>query len=718
MSDTYIDFEPPAWYEVDAVVQNGSATMSQVLGDPCGRGNIVARCNVVGTSGAYVEKNFTHTVSPGESLYMGFFLKANVSANGAWITQLVNSGSPNAAIYLLIKDETPGWKKWMGYCKRDGGINTMPQWIVDSYGKWDWFVLQIKRATIAANDGEYHIYQNGVLRSSRTGEDNYDSAGQSAWKCTVGAFAGGQDGLNLDFDEVKISTSYPEPYAPTPETDYPESRRTVVLYRQASSDSREFADYCVDQMGVPRCNLCPLPNATVNETLADYATFQTEIETDLAAWLALNPTVAANCSTFLIGYGVPGYFTHGGVKHSATSRLMNYGTAFSSQTANPFYNPATVGRLTIDDLRLANVYLCSRIDADTLAHAKDVLDCGLQIAGCGLNDSDKLYSDESDYLASLNCQHLRIQTDSIGEYINDAFAWGATGAGFSDGGIRACFTDDSANTGDTLRATSELFDAIIINGYASGLGNSETADTFDIDSFFEMLRIGGTLAEALAVSIANLDYTAVTVGLPTITVAFQVGGYNVYHGQVQKDQIDYDTPVAYLRAGVAQVDLVDFALAEDVDHYFGVRAVSSEGVEEENTTVTTRARIESGQLIGPPPNRIASALATAIAAGKIDLAFRYNARGQAAVASAIQVAQIVGGEIDWSSLLTTVSITGTCRKSVELGPFDHGQTVRLALRAVTAGGVAGAVFGASPVVADTTGPAAVDYLSVSQEGSS
>lgn len=714
----HIDCEVDANGEWDAIVESGISTIVQSADAAFPeRGNIGLRSTVSAwNEKAYAQIEPMTAIEAGGTRYFRWYFRYvewdNARGRQFCVYNLDGTNENYRPFVVWLENGT-----LQVYVYNDSGGSVVHNIVSPALGRWYCVELQLTRASSAvASDGIVRAWVDGMPVAETTGIDNYDRA-NGVGTVRMGAEYYCYAGLVIDTDELVIADDYIGPYVPTPLTDYPEARRTVVLYRQASSDSREFADYCVDQLGVPRCNLCSLPNATANESLASYATFQTEVETDLAAWLTTNPTIAANCSTFLIGYGVPGYFTHGGVNHSATSRLMNYGTAFSSETSNPLYNPATVARLT--KTALGGKYLCTRIDADTLQHAKDVLDCGLQIADGGLNGDDKLYSDESTYLASLNCQHLRIQTDDLPGvwFDDDAFTWGDTSlAGFeATGGERVLLCDDTADSGDTLRAASELFTAIITNGYASGLGNSETADTFDIDSFFEMLRIGGTLAEALAVAIANLDYTAVAVGHPLMTVTFQLGGYNIYQGQARADQIDYDTPVAYLRAGVAQANLVDLGLAEDTDWYFGCRAVSSKGVEEENTTVTTRVRIESGAMIGPPPNAIASASVVAIAAGSLSLSFRYNARGEAATATAVQVALVTGGVADWSSPLDTISIAGTCRKSAELGPFDHGSTVRLALRAVTAGGVGGAEYRLDPVVADSVGPGAVDYLIAAQE---
>jgi len=428
-----------------------------------------------------------------------------------------------------------------------------------------------------------------------------------------------------------------------------------VLYRSASADSVEFADYCAAELGVPRCNLVPLPNATADETLADYATFQAEVENDLAAWLALNPTVAANVTTFLVGYGVPGCFTHAGVVHSAASRLMHYGSAFSSGAPNPLYNPSTVERLTATALSAAGVYLACRIDADTLAHAKEIVNRQSSIVN--LQDADTLYSDDAAYLASLPCQRLRIVTAALGEYANDAFVFGDTGTpSFGAAGSRVCFVDDSADAADTLRAASELFDAIVTNGYAAGLGFSSLTSNLSPLAFFEMLRVGGTLAEAFCVAIASLDYTAVPIGSPLMTVAFQLGGYNVYLGKGSPDMIDWDQAIAYTRYNVEAIT-INVPLMEGQKHVLAARAVSHLGVEEHNTHVLSYVELDAEGNLLPRPMSAPSEITTDIQGdGSLVMSFSYRPPTGFAPADAFEIFSDGGtGTVDLEEPVATLS---------------------------------------------------------------
>ncbi len=313
----YLDFEPPLADEGWTVTEVGLSTAVRTTDASFPeRGSFGLRCTIVGTDRAFMTKTTSISISPGGSLYTGFWLRP--------------SSLPSASLSLIADQEsTPGLSMVL-YLYNTGRLRFRVSddvggfWDVANItaiieNRWYWIVYRIDRATTnIALDGGGALYLDGSLVNSINNVDNYDRFVDNI-ELDVGPTGLAKDGSIFDFDEVKVSTTYPEPYVPTPSTANPCAERTVVLYRQASADSIEFADYCVSQLGIPRSNLCPLPNATATEALATYATFQTEVETDLNAWLTLNPTVAAQTTGFLLGYGVPGYFTNAGSKYSAAS---------------------------------------------------------------------------------------------------------------------------------------------------------------------------------------------------------------------------------------------------------------------------------------------------------------------------------------------------------------------------------------------------------------
>ena len=688
MSHTFLAMNELAGHaEWDSVVEDGSSTIIQSADAAFSeRGSLGLRVTIVGASGAYVQKNnIGISLSPGGSVYIGEWIRFPAYPSAA--TTLIYPRSTFGYLGFICFYDTGRLRPGLYHDDLTGYLPGYSD--VLTAGRWYYIAWEIRRATSAvASDGGLALWVDGQPQVAGYACDNYDCAINLDY-AKFGVPIMARDGFVLDFDGIKIATTYPEPFVPTPLTEYPEARRTVVLFRQASADSFAFADYCVSELGVPRSNLCPLPNATANETLADYATFQSEVETDLAAWLALNPTVAANCSCFLIGHGVPGYFDYapGGLythKISATSRLMNFGTAFSMATDNPLYNPATVARLT--KTTLGGKYLCTRIDADTLANAKLIIDRGLAVAGTAtLPATDKIFSDDSDYLASLACQHLRIQSTDYADYTdleNDAFVFGyAAGVTFGAAGSRACFADDSADSADTLRATSELFDAIITNLYAAGLGFSADGCSLNAECFFEMLRIGGTLAEAVAVSVAKLDYTAVAVGLPFMTVAFRLGGYNVYRGVGGIEDINWNSPVAYLRAGQDSIAF-DQDLLPGQRYIYAVRTVSSAGAEERNTQVITYVETdEQGNLL-PAPLARPTDLAVDVRQSSLLIGFSCYAPLGFSEADGFDVLSDNGtGQLDLDNPVATVERSRNGQFDFETSITRPGTPVLLSVRA-------------------------------------
>ncbi len=677
----YIDNEVPALGEWDLKFEAGDSTIVPVAGDACGRGDAVLRTTIVGTDVAYVQKNLNVSLDPGGWIYFGFWMRPGSYPSNYTYPLMVKDalGSTTGLYSLLLTD-----LQIKVSTKDDGGAAHTAGYVTGLVlDRFSYLVFALRRSSgVAANDGVLRLYFDGQLLDEATGIDNYDRFA-SVDLLRMGCPAGPRDGYWYDFDEVKIALDeYPEPFTSTPLTDYPEAARTVVLFRRDDSESREFADYCVSELDIPRANLCPLPNATANESLADYATFEAEVETDLAAWLTLNPTVAANCSCFLLGYGVPGYFTSGGLKHSATSRLMNYGTAFSSQTTNPLYNPATVARLT--KAAMGGKYLCTRIDADTLQHSKDVLDCGLRIADCGfLPATDKLFSNDSAYRASLACQHLRIITAGLGTFADDAFVWGNTMPDWGSAGSRAVFVDPSVASLGTMRAaTTECSEAVLTALYAAAMGSAgNDGINVDAESFFEMLRIGGSLAEAFAVAVEHLDYLAAAVGSPLMTVAFSTTGNNVYRGLGGLEGIEWENPIAYLMPGPNSITLSQ-NLSPGQRYIYAVRSVSSSGVQERNTHVIAYANTDEQGILLPAPLTRPKDPTVEVQHSALLIGFTYLTPIGFADADGFDVLSDNGtGQLDLENPVATVEKSRNDRFDFEV-PIDRPDTpVLLAVRA-------------------------------------
>ena len=188
--------------------------------------------------------------------------------------------------------------------------------------------------------------------------------------------------------------------------------------------------------------------------------------------------------------------------------------------------------------------------------------------------------------------------------------------------------------------------------------------------------------------------------------------YNICLGVGHPDNIDYDTPAATTAAGVETraLSVAALALADDIDYYIDVIAVSAASVES-ITGGPVRVRISAGALVSARPNRLAAARATAAAAGKIHLDAYYDASGELAAATKIVVGRVVDGSIDWTSPVQEISISGSTTIDADLdATYVVGQRIHLAVRAETAAGVQGLPTVMAPVVADTAGPPAPSEL--------
>jgi len=150
--------------------------------------------------------------------------------------------------------------------------------------------------------------------------------------------------------------------------------------------------------------------------------------------------------------------------------------------------------------------------------------------------------------------------------------------------------------------------------------------------------------------------------------------------------------------------------------HIAVTAVTDAGAQSSPTR--TSATITDGVLIGQAPNAV-RARAAAAPDGAIDVTVLYAARGQSGAAVAVEIVErVLGSQADFTTPLATVavgrSITGSTVRLA--GPWDHGETVHLAARAITDDDpvAAGPVTLLRPVVAADTGPPAAGYLEAAE----
>jgi hypothetical protein len=144
---------------------------------------------------------------------------------------------------------------------------------------------------------------------------------------------------------------------PAPTGELPQPARTVVLFNQNNTDSRTFAE----SVAADESLLCPLPCSTT-ETLADYTTFNDEVEHPIKNFLAFQPAVASQATCIIAGLNVPGFFTNAGVAISAVSRLLNMDEDFEYNSLNPLFMNTYRYKSSTE----YNIKMVVRLDSNTL----------------------------------------------------------------------------------------------------------------------------------------------------------------------------------------------------------------------------------------------------------------------------------------------------------------------------------------------------------------
>jgi hypothetical protein len=492
---------------------------------------------------------------------------------------------------------------WLALRRDDGSYDSIYQGQLAT-GRWHYIVLAARRASgPGATDGEARLYIDGVLASQLAGQATYDTFA-STDVAMVGCWSSVSE-MVWDFDEIKIAAGpspYIEPAWIEPADEYPSAARTIAMLAD-TADGRAFADDLF-AAGVDRGSVCYLPNASADETLADYATWQSQVEDDVLAWLEANPLRAAAATTLLLGPGLPGYFSAGGQVVSATSRLMNIRDAFNNPpAANPLFNPAAIERLRVSDLRAADLYLAARIDADSLANAQAILARGAGPIAIGANETAAVGEPALANSLALGRTRLEPASDWIGRDVAIAIT-GSPSEQMPTAGSRALYADTSAAPAATLRSPASPAAAAMLGGqFASAVASAAGNLQLDHAAMLEMLRIGGTFAEALAVASPTIDGPVVAAGCPWATLAMPRAGVNLYLGLGGSEAVDFSAPAAAAGTWAATLQLpVD--LSDGLARVVVARNVSAAGVEETtDQAVAWLQADEAGNLLSTPLGR-------------------------------------------------------------------------------------------------------------------
>lgn len=342
----------------------------------------------------------------------------------------------------------------------------------------------------------------------------------------------------------------------------------IVLYRQGSADSLEFANYYADFRSLDPSQLVAVP-CTGTEILANYATFQTQVQNAVAAYLATR----ANVNVILVGYGVPGGFIDGSDVISTTSRLSRINQTYNSVTTKGMSNPLFARQVfkRFDTTDAATAFVVSRIDAPTLDDAKKIVDNIANVAQQGVVNGKLFFdpyatTDDAEEIAYknelLDFEATILPQLGIGSYktkfwdsttdvviprlTGDSFmwAWKADRAGYTffkeQTTARVFLYNGDTDGAEAVRdAEDKRWPMLALaSGYAGTAGAMSDPLPDGLlrpKPFFDALLRGATLGEAFLFAVPHLDWTLTLFGDPLLTVSFPAAeiipeGYNVASG--------------------------------------------------------------------------------------------------------------------------------------------------------------------------------------------
>jgi hypothetical protein len=159
--------------------------------------------------------------------------------------------------------------------------------------------------------------------------------------------------------------------------------------------------------------------------------------------------------------------------------------------------------------------------------------------------------------------------------------------------------------------------------------------------------------------------------------------YKIYRGIGGVGNINWQSPVANVPAGTTQAVLAGLGHEIGVDYWYGLRAVSQEGLEESNTHVLVCVELDpQGQLLPPPLARPEELTARVERDGTILLGLSHQVPPGFAAADVFDVFSDGGtGELDLQTPLTTVPNRFQSRADLEASLRATPLPMKLAVRA-------------------------------------
>lgn len=435
---------------------------------------------------------------------------------------------------------------------------------------------------------------------------------------------------DLALDELIISDQYIGPVLVTPASDFAlDPARWLVLYNTASPDSLAWVQTYRDARQIPYANLLGLDLPTIEQiTKAQFQLLRDEVSQYLSA-----NNLAAQIMGLLCGHDVPGTYMRDGGDKAMIGAQLQFISSTDSVVANPFASSTLPSRLRATDL--SGQRLTARIDSPTLAQSLALHQRAIDLQSMGMGDGGEatIWLDASgsggvyesrqqqmlDWATGLARQRLRLpieMTDLTDPQLDvqftsidrDGFFLGWHQATVPDGffaspagkRIFAMQLSDQFATASTLRdaQSSQWANAALHAGYAATAGSSDVSFIEAapiLETFFDALRSGWTLAEAWFTSSALLRSPTVLIGDPLLTASFPAQGWDVFGPFADRAAIRFDQPSAHLRESEMSLELTH----EDLNGFeqgavFALRHVDEWGRSDGQAMVVDLSKV-SGQ---------------------------------------------------------------------------------------------------------------------------
>jgi len=331
---------------------------------------------------------------------------------------------------------------------------------------------------------------------------------------------------------------------------------TIFVYNENDPDSLDIALQYQNIHDLDLLHLIPVDCST-DEILADYSTFQLEVENPVKAAIA----GLVNIYVIVLGYNVPGGFNDGADIISSTSRLSRINHTYLKEEKSALFDRRVFKRYneqedSTDRLDSDIALICSRIDGPN----KEFVEKILFKTKCAYNTNEingrfyldpysdlngtladqyqtKLTTFQTNVLPTLNLENCVTfftdpYTDSIHhQLVEDSFYWGW----FTDRGsidffrstdtTRMFFYNADYDGAESIRyaAPDRWPQLALAGGYLSTAGamSNPGIDGFlSPDPFFVALREQSTLGEAMLFSMPYFNWTISFFGDPLLRIVF------------------------------------------------------------------------------------------------------------------------------------------------------------------------------------------------------